>query len=151
MAPACSGARAPDYADALHQRHLLQVGFVDTLVGRLVARLRELGIYDRTLLIVTADHGASYREGMPRRNATERNLADIVRVPLFIKRPGQKAGAVVDGVAESVDILPTIADVWACACPFKSMGRRWRRSGRACPRDQDLHRPQSQAGGASSR
>ncbi len=29
----------PDYADALHQRHLLQVGFVDTLIGRLVARL----------------------------------------------------------------------------------------------------------------
>ena len=59
----------PDYADALHQRHLLQVGFVDTLIGRMVARLRELGIYDRALVIVTADHGASYREGMPRRSA----------------------------------------------------------------------------------
>ena len=112
-----------DYADALHQRHLLQVGFVDTLVGRLVARLRELGIYDRTLLIVTADHGASYREGMPRRIATERNLADIVRVPLFIKRPGQKAGAVVDGVAESVDILPTIADVMGMRLPFQVDGQ----------------------------
>ncbi len=113
----------PDYADALHQRHLLQVGFVDTLIGRMVARLRELGIYDRALVIVTADHGASYREGMPRRNARDRNLADIVRVPLFIKRPGQKAGAIVDGVAESVDILPTIADMLGMRLPFQVDGR----------------------------
>jgi len=112
-----------DYADALHQRHLLQVGFVDTLVGRLVARLRQLGIYDQTLLIVTADHGASYLEGMPRRIATERNLADIVRVPLFIKQPGQKAGAVVDGVVESVDILPTIADIMGMRLPFQVDGQ----------------------------
>ncbi|MBK5295869.1 MAG: sulfatase-like hydrolase/transferase [Vicinamibacteria bacterium] len=111
------------YADALHQRHLLQVGFVDSLVGRLVARLRELGIYDQALVVVTADHGASYREGVPRRAARAQNLADIVRVPLFIKRPGQRTGAVVDGIAESVDILPTIADVLGMHLPFQVDGR----------------------------
>ncbi len=119
----------PDYADALHQRHLLQVGFVDTLIGRLVARLRELDIYDRALVIVTADHGASYREGMPRRNAGDLNLADIVRVPLFIKRPGQKAGAVVDGPAESVDVLPTIAGMLGMRLPFQVDGRTLREDG----------------------
>lgn len=111
------------YADALHQRHLLQVGFVDTLVGRLVGRLRELGIYDQALVVVTADHGASYREGVPRRAAHHQNLADIVRVPLFIKRPGQPAGAIVDGVAESVDILPTIATILGMRLPFEVDGR----------------------------
>lgn len=113
----------PDYADMLHQRHLLQVGFVDTLVGRTVARLKALGLYDRTLLIVTADHGSSFREGMSRRIAGPRNLADIVRVPLFIKRPGQHAGAVVDGVVESVDILPAIADTLGMRLPFQVDGR----------------------------
>jgi hypothetical protein len=111
------------YADAAHQRHLLQVGFVDTLVGQLIDRLGDLGIYDQALIIVTADHGASYREGMPRRTARTRNLADIMRVPLFIKRPGQTDGAIVDGVAESVDILPTIADVLGARLPFEVDGR----------------------------
>jgi hypothetical protein len=111
------------YADAAHQRHLLQVGFVDTLVGRLVARLRSLGIYDQSLIVVTADHGASYREGMPRRMARTENLADIIRVPLFIKRPGQQTGTVADGVAESVDILPSIADALGARLPFDVDGQ----------------------------
>jgi hypothetical protein len=111
------------YADALHQRHLLQVGFVDTLVGRLIARLNALGIYDDALIVLTADHGASYREGMSRRVVDTENLADIIRVPLLIKRPGQTAGAVVDGAVETVDILPTIADALGVRLPFTVDGR----------------------------
>ena len=57
---------SPAYADSLHQRHLAQVGFVDHLVGSLVARLREVGAYDEALVIITADHGASYRGGRSR-------------------------------------------------------------------------------------
>jgi hypothetical protein len=101
----------------------LQVGFVDSLVGRLVGRLRALGVYDQALVIVTADHGASYRESTPRRGISIRNLADIVRVPLFIKLPGQRDGAIVDGIAESVDVLPTIADVLGMRLPFPVDGR----------------------------
>ena len=55
------------YADTLHQRHLAQVGFVDRLLGDLIGRLREVGVYDEALVIITADHGASYREGRARR------------------------------------------------------------------------------------
>ena len=111
------------YADAALQRHLLQVGFVDTLVGRLVARLRERGVYDQTLLVVTADHGASYREGVSRRNPRDNNLADIIRVPLFVKLPGQRHGGPIDGIAESVDVLPTIAAALGMPLPFDSDGR----------------------------
>jgi len=111
------------YADALHQRHLLQVGFVDTMIGRLVARLRALGIYDEALIVVTADHGASYRERVPRRSARPQNQTDILRVPLFIKRPGQREGGPVDGLVESIDILPTVADVVGTRLPFRIDGR----------------------------
>ena len=50
------------------QRHLLQLGFTDRLLGRLVTRLRRAGLYDRSLLVVTADHGASFRPGDNRRS-----------------------------------------------------------------------------------
>ncbi len=52
-----------------------------------------------------------------------RNLADIVRVPLFVKRPAQRDGAVVDGIVESVDVLPTIADMLGMRLPFPVDGR----------------------------
>ena len=50
----------------LQQRHLLQVGFVDRFVGRLVDRLKTQGIYDDALIILTADHGTSFQHGLPR-------------------------------------------------------------------------------------
>ncbi len=51
-----------------YQRHLLQTALVDNLVGRLVRRLREAGLYDRALIVVTADHGTSFILGEDRRS-----------------------------------------------------------------------------------
>ena len=100
------------YADTLHQRHLAQVGFVDRLVGDLVGRLRDAGAYDKALVIITADHGASYREARSRRQPQpeHHNLSDILQVPLLMKLPGQRHGEIVDRIVETVDILPTILD-----------------------------------------
>ena len=91
-------------------RYRLQVGFVDRFVGRLLDRLAETHGLDKCLLIVTADHGVSFRPGHSRRVPDADSLADIASVPLFIKLPGQKQGRVDDRNVESVDIFPTIAD-----------------------------------------
>jgi hypothetical protein len=101
------------YADTLHQRHIAQVGFADRLVGDLVTRLRETGAYDKSLVIITADHGASYREGRHRRQPRpqQQNVSDVIHVPLLIKLPGQRSGHVVNRIVETVDIFPTILDV----------------------------------------
>ena len=106
------------FADAVHQRHLLQVGFVDQLLGRLLDRLKEQRIYDEALIIITADHGASYREGMHRRNFSKENAADILLIPLIVKVPGQESGIISDRPVETVDILPTIASVLSIDTPF---------------------------------
>ena len=111
------------FVDALHQRHLLQVGFVDRLIGRLMDRLGEQEVYDDTLIIVTSDHGASYLQGFPRRVLTEGNASDIALVPLFVKLPGQQAGVVSDRNAQTIDILPTIADVLSLELPFRIDGQ----------------------------
>lgn len=92
------------------QRHLLQVGYVDRLLGQLVARLRRAGLYDDALVVVTADHGVSYRAGLPRRGITPEIAGDIAGVPLLIKYPGQRQGQVDDSMARTIDIVPTIAD-----------------------------------------
>ncbi len=110
-------------AHQAHQRHLLQVGFVDLMLGQLLDRLHETGLYDDALVVVTADHGISFRPGQPRRAATGTNLEDIAFVPLFVKSPGQRRGAVVDYHVETIDVLPTIADVLGIRIPWQIDGR----------------------------
>ena len=93
------------------QRHLMQVMFVDQQVGRLMDRLQAIGIWDRCLLIVTADHGVSFQSGQDRREYTGGNSEDILSIPLFVKMPGQTTGQISDLPVQSTDILPTVLDV----------------------------------------
>ena len=93
------------------QRELLQMGYVDRLLGRVVRRLRSEGLYDDALLILTADHGISFRPGTSRRTAVATAAPDVLGVPLFVKTPDQREGSVDDRNATTADILPTVADV----------------------------------------
>ena len=104
------------------QRHLLQVGLVDRLLGQLIDRLERDGLYDRSLVIVTADHGVSFHAGDRRRGVTPTNIGDIANVPLFVKRPGQSDGEIVDRHVRTTDIVPTIADVLGQPLPYDADG-----------------------------
>ena len=109
--------------DRAYGRHLLQVGFVDRLLGKIVARLRATGLWNRSLFIVTADHGVSFRPGAEERKVETRNLADIAFVPLFVKKPFQRGSVVDDRSARTVDIVPTIVDLLHIKMPWKLDGR----------------------------
>jgi Sulfatase len=109
--------------DQYWQRHLLQLGYADRVLGGVVARLRASGLYDRALLVVTADHGVSFQAGQKRRPLSGVNLQDIAYVPLFVKLPGQHRGRVVRAPARTVDILPTIARVLGVRVPWSLDGR----------------------------
>lgn len=106
------------------QRHLLQLGYVDRLLGRLIDRMHASGIWERSLLAVVADHGTSFLPGQYRRVATEGNLSTIAGVPMFLKEPGQQRGAVEDGPARTVDLLPTIAAALGVEQVDSTNGRR---------------------------
>ena len=93
------------------QRHLLQVGYADRLLGRLIARLEAAGLWERALVVVTADHGVGLRPGGSRREIGRGDFAAIAGVPLFIKRPGQRTARVDERPARGIDIVPTIASI----------------------------------------
>ena len=105
------------------QRYLLQIMYVDHLIGKLLSRLEETGLLDRCLLVVTADHGTSFHVGQPRRQLSSGNEADILSVPLFIKLPHQTEGQISDRLVESVDIFPTVADVLGMTLDGQNDGR----------------------------
>ena len=117
-------AEDPENVRQVYQRHLLQVGAVDTWLGRLLAHLEDIGIYDRALVVVTADHGISFRAGELHRIATPRTFQDILPVPLFIKAPGQREGRIDDRAIEGVDILPIVAELIGTGLPWRWTGDR---------------------------
>jgi hypothetical protein len=110
-------------ADRAYQRHLLQLEFVDRWLGELTAALKQRGLYDSTLLLITADHGVSYRAGQPRRALSKENYCDILAVPLILKPPGSHAGRISDRNVELVDILPTVAELLQIDLPWPIAGR----------------------------
>jgi hypothetical protein len=108
--------------DQAFQRHVLQTQYADTLLGRLLDKVRAAGLYDDAVILVTADHGVSFRAGEPRRRVTDATRPDIAVVPFIVKAPGQRAGRVEDGAVRTVDALPTIAAAAGVRMPWPTDG-----------------------------
>jgi hypothetical protein len=110
----------------IHQRHLMQAAQADRELGRLVTRLKAIGLYDRALLVLTADHGMAFQPGQPGRATLGAHTApDVLWVPLFIKRPGQLAGSVSGVNWEHVDLLPTVVGLLGGRVPWPVDGVAW--------------------------
>lgn len=98
--------------DVSRQRFLLQLKYADKLIGQTVKALERRGLYDDTMLVVTADHGFVFQRGSRRGSPlTKARAPEILPVPLFIKYPGQAKGSVNRRPVQTIDIMPTIADV----------------------------------------
>ncbi len=87
----------------------------DALIGPLTARLKDLGIYDDTLIIVTSDHGEEFFEHGSWEHG--RSLYDeVLKVPLVVKFPGSKfRGRRVPAAVRLIDVMPTVMDVFGAA------------------------------------
>jgi hypothetical protein len=105
------------------QHYLLQVGFADQMIGRLVGRLKAVGLYDDCLLVLVADHGVAFRPGESPREANRVTYPEVLPVPLFVKAPGQTQGFISDRNVESIDVLPTMADLLDVQVPWRMDGQ----------------------------
>jgi Sulfatase len=111
---------------SIHQRHLMQTAVADRMLGELVERLRATGLYDDSLLVVTADHGMAFQPGEPARGSVgDATAPDVLWVPLFIKRSGQRAPSTTDVNWEHVDLLPTITALMGVRVPWPADGVPW--------------------------
>jgi hypothetical protein len=124
-APANLPQSGPWWGALTYQRHELQARYVDHLLGVALDRMRDTGLYDDALVVVTADHGISFGPAQ----AFERHIYDGQRdapgvgwVPLFIKAPGQTAAAQDHRNWQHVDLLPTIAGYASVDVPYRVDG-----------------------------
>jgi hypothetical protein len=113
------GNHREDASPVYRQRFLLQVSYVDRLVDQLLDRLDEQGM-DDAMVVVASDHGLNFQpHGHPRAldDALPAELNDVLPVPLFVRYPGQTAGAIDQREAQTIDVIPTIADVLEAELP----------------------------------
>ncbi len=87
-----------------------EVRFVDHNVGEIAAELKRLGIYDETLIVVASDHGEEFWEhGSFEHGHTL--YEELIRVPFFIKLPGQSLRVRETGRVSTGSIYATVLDL----------------------------------------
>lgn len=120
-----------------YQRHLIELAFVDRILGELLARLRATDLYDRALVIIAADHGAAFWPEQSRRQLQRtEHPEEILRIPLLVKAPQQRAARIDPRAASVIDIVPTIAATLGIDLPWQLDGCALSES--TCPGEREL-------------
>ncbi len=95
---------------------------LDRELGLFFERLKELGLYHESLIIVTSDHGEHFGEhGLIEHSVNV--YEEVLRVPLLVKYPGEPRPARVAAPANLVDILPTVLETVGLTVPDGVTGR----------------------------
>ena len=100
-----------------------EIAWVDHHLGLIVAKLKELGVFERTLIVITADHGDEFFEhgGKGHRNTL---YDEVVKIPLIVHGPGVlDPGMKVVDQAGIIDIAPTILNLCGLKIPSWMQGR----------------------------
>jgi len=95
---------ATTYADDLYSG---EIAYTDQCVGEVITKLKELGLYDSTLLIIVGDHG----EGLGEHGESEHTYyiyQTTMWVPFIIKPGGLSRPRRIDDTVSLVDVVPTI-------------------------------------------
>lgn len=98
------------------QEHLVRLydgnlAFADQEVGKIREWLLSEGLWDKTMVIIAADHGEGlYEHGWIGHNVQV--YEESIRIPLIVRLPGAKAAPRVSGLVDLLDIAPTVADAF---------------------------------------
>jgi len=82
----------------------------DAMFKEFLAELQKMGLMDKTIFVLTSDHGTEFHE----HNRFDHGFSlynELIHVPLIIKLPKVKAGKVITDQVSSIDVMPTILDL----------------------------------------
>lgn len=86
------------------------IAYVDRELRRLFEYLKELDLYDESLIVITSDHGEEFLEhGL---FLHHQNFEEVARVPLLVKLPGGRGGGRrVPGLVTTLEVMPTVLEL----------------------------------------
>ncbi len=98
-----------------------EVAYTDHCIGQVIDKLKQLGLYDSTLIIITGDHGEMLGEhGEPYHAFFIYESA--IKVPLIFKLPGQHKARRIKDIVGLIDIVPTVCSVLGIEPPKQVQG-----------------------------
>jgi len=103
-----------------YERYVQEVAQVDEAIAEVQKHLLEVGLDERAILIVTADHGEAFGEHNSRFHGST-VYEEQVRVPLVIVHPALKP-RIVTAQVSLIDIAPTLLDIFNVGAPAEYMG-----------------------------
>ena len=108
--PGGRGNISPDEANRQRHAYFACVSYVDAQIGKLLDEYRRLGLEENTVVVLWSDHGWHLGEHGIFCKAT--NFEVATRSPLLIRVPGMpQPGEPADGLVETVDLYPTLAEL----------------------------------------
>lgn len=111
----------PEAIAHLKKKYASGLTMVDKWFGRFMDTVRELGLYEDTLIIVTTDHGHLLGEhGYTGKNYMHQ-YNRIANIPLFVHYPGIKAGRA-EEITQNIDLMPTILEYFNVPLPDRVQG-----------------------------
>ena len=121
-------ARLPENVSLRDLKHLNalydgEIAYTDHCIGELLDKLRELKLFDDTVIIVTADHGEEFMDhgGMLHGHTL---YDELVHVPLIVHYPASlQGGRKVDHIVSHIDYLPTLCELVGAPIPDQAMGK----------------------------
>jgi len=123
------GGQAADWAtpDEIHHIQGLyagEVAFVDHCLGALFKVLRDLGYYDDSVILLTADHGHPLGDHGKFLKGADRMYSELLRVPFMVRLPGGEGARRTQAIVQFHDVLPTLLDLLGLANSASSMHGR---------------------------
>ena len=110
------------FADDVRRHYAACVSYADAQVGKLLAKLRALGLEDDTVIVLWGDHG--WHLGEHAIWGKHSLFEESLRSPLIIKAPNMvKVGEKTDAVIATVDIFPTLCELTSVPAPDFVQGR----------------------------
>jgi arylsulfatase A-like enzyme len=109
------------FVDALVGQYDNGIAFADEQIGRLLSELERRGLYDSTFIVIASDHGEFFGEHRLAEHSRD-VYQPVLWVPLLVKQPGQRNGAIVREPFDLVDVPNLIFSTLA-----GSLSRDWTR------------------------
>jgi arylsulfatase A-like enzyme len=116
-----------------------EIAAVDAEVGRVLDALEASAVRDRTLVVITSDHGESLGEHDYYFDHGEDLFDPSVRIPLLVAGPGVRAGQRSDVLATTLDLVPTVLDAAKVSYPPDLAGESLVPAARGEPRPERKH------------
>lgn len=103
-------------------RYDSEIAYTDHWIGKVIDKLKQLGLYDSTLIILTGDHGEALMEHGESTHSYFIYHSNI-HVPLMFKLPGSAVASRIYDVAGLVDIVPTVCGMLGIDAPVGVEGQ----------------------------